>query len=362
MAYKLETQYNSPNFTAGSSVPSVYGMLRLIDYITIHWWGEPSLRPSYEGVVAYLCRQGGNTSAHEVIEAGRVAVIIDHINAAWHAGNATGNARSIGLELNPRASEGDYQTAAERVRDLWAFYGEKPLKAHRDWFSTACPGVYDLAKLERLAKGSFGVPTPTPVVAAPAPVVTAPAPAAPVVASGKRLTLPASATGWNIYPLNRPPVNGMQVGKLNPSLFGGLTYDIIRMNQPAVAVIRTRDFGEVQIYVGPETGAVISGAASAPAPTPIQPVPAPAAPSAELHSRTVTNAVAWVRTGPRADAPTAPGYPEGIAKGATLSIRGFVAGQDPYNNGNDAWYVTRSGFFVWANAAGNSLAGLPKLN
>lgn len=358
MAYQLDTQFNSGNFTASSSVPSVYGMTRLIEYITIHWWGNPADRPSYEGVVAYLCRLGGNTSAHEIIEAGRVAVIIDHIHAAWHAGNARGNARSIGLELNPRASEGDYQTAAERIRDLWAFYGEKPLVPHRDWQNTQCPGVYDLDKLARLARGSFGVPTPVPV----APVVVKPAPAAPVVASGKRLTLPASATGWNIYPLNRPPVNGNQVGKLNPSLFGGLTYDVIRMNQSNVAVIRTRDFGEVQIYVGAETGAVLSGVASAPAPTPIQPVPAPAAPSAALYSRTVTNAVAWVRTGPRADAPAAPGYPEGIAKGATLSIRGFVGGQDPYNDGNDAWYVTRSGFYIWANAAENSLAGLPKLN
>lgn len=357
MAYKLETQHNSPNYTHSLSVAAVFGYSRSIDFITIHWWGDPTLRPSFDGTVAYLCRAGGSSSAHEVIEAGRVSVLVAHSNAAWQAGNAQGNARSIGLELNPRASEGDYQTAGERIRDIWSLHGRKPLRPHNSWKATQCPGVYDLAKLERIALGSFGAPTPTPT----APVIVAPAPAALVVASGKRLTLPASATSWNVYPLNRPPVNGMQVGKLNPSLFGGLTYDVVRMNQSNVAVIRTRDWGEVQIYVGTETGAVLSGVASAPAPTPIQPVQAPAAPTAKLHARKVTNKEAWVRTGARSDAPVAQGYATGVAQGETIWVRGYVAGQDPYNNGNNAWYVTKSGFFVWANAASNDLSGLPFL-
>jgi hypothetical protein len=77
--------------------------------------------------------------------------------------------------------------------------------------------------------------------------------------------------------------------------------------------------------------------------------------------RTVTNPVAFARTAPRSDAPLAPGYPEGIAKGATLAVVGYVAGQDPYGKGDNAWYKTPRGYYVWANAAGNSLAGLAKL-
>lgn len=82
-------------------------------------------------------------------------------------------------------------------------------------------------------------------------------------------------------------------------------------------------------------------------------------------TRIVTADPAIVRTGPGTQYPKAPGFPNGIAKGAVLAVKGYVAGQDPYPNDgsvDDAWYVTKSGFYVWANGAGNSLAGLPKLN
>jgi hypothetical protein len=74
--------------------------------------------------------------------------------------------------------------------------------------------------------------------------------------------------------------------------------------------------------------------------------------------RHVTNTVAYARTAPKSTAPAAPEYPEGIAQGAPLAVRGYVQGQDPYGTGDDAWYVTQSGYYVWANAAGNDLAGL----
>ena len=70
--------------------------------------------------------------------------------------------------------------------------------------------------------------------------------------------LPASVDTWRIYPLNKQPVVGNECGKLLPSKFGGLDYDIIRWVSGAVAVIKTRDWGEVQIYVGSDTDAVIS--------------------------------------------------------------------------------------------------------
>lgn len=75
---------------------------------------------------------------------------------------------------------------------------------------------------------------------------------------GTKLFLPASATSWNVYPLNKQPVVGNECGKLLPSKFGGLEYDILRWTIPnIVCVIKTRDFGEVQIYVANGTGAVI---------------------------------------------------------------------------------------------------------
>lgn len=69
--------------------------------------------------------------------------------------------------------------------------------------------------------------------------------------------LPANVISWRVYPLNVAPVVGNEKGKLLPSKFGGLDYDVIRWAQDNVAIIKTRDFGEVQIYVGPDTSAVI---------------------------------------------------------------------------------------------------------
>jgi hypothetical protein len=74
---------------------------------------------------------------------------------------------------------------------------------------------------------------------------------------GQTLSLPASATSWRVYPMGVAPVVGNECGKLLPSKFGGLEYEIKGWAQPNVAVIQTRDFGEVQIYVAPSTGAII---------------------------------------------------------------------------------------------------------
>lgn len=93
---------------------------------------------------------------------------------------------------------------------------------------------------------------------------------------------------------------------------------------------------------------------------PADPGPAPAG----LALRTVTASPGFVRTGPGTNYPLAPGYPAGIAKGAKLAVKGYVAGQDPYPNDgvlDNAWYVTASGYYLWANGAGNDLSGLPKL-
>ncbi len=71
------------------------------------------------------------------------------------------------------------------------------------------------------------------------------------------LYLPRSAKTWRVYPMGVPPVVGNECGKLLPSKFGGLTYDIEGFTMPDVAVIQTRDFGKVQIYVAKSTGAII---------------------------------------------------------------------------------------------------------
>ncbi|MBM7717195.1 murein DD-endopeptidase MepM/ murein hydrolase activator NlpD [Bacillus thermophilus] len=76
--------------------------------------------------------------------------------------------------------------------------------------------------------------------------------------SKKKLYLPASASSWRVYPLNKAPRKGNEKGFLNPAKFGGLTYDILANPQKDVYTIQTSDFGKVNIYAAPSTGAVIS--------------------------------------------------------------------------------------------------------
>jgi len=155
MSYQLITAHDSRNFTPAASVPAVFGRARTIESITIHWWGLPEWGDTFDGVVNFLCTNTKPTSAHEVIEAGRVAVLVAHEDASWAAGNATGNATSIHLECRPRASDADYATVAERVRDIRAMHGKHlPLVPHRDWQATMCPGVWDLARIDAIASGA----------------------------------------------------------------------------------------------------------------------------------------------------------------------------------------------------------------
>lgn len=74
----------------------------------------------------------------------------------------------------------------------------------------------------------------------------------------KFLQLPSKAKSWRVYPLNSAPVKGNEKGFLRPSKFGGLTYEVLGNSQPHVYIIQTRDFGKVQIYGHPSTGASLS--------------------------------------------------------------------------------------------------------
>lgn len=157
MPYEYITKHSSPAFTKAADVKRVFGRDRKIESLTIHHWGVDG--QTFEGPISWFCRPDANTSAHYVVEAGRVACIVDVKDAAWHAGNARGNATSIGIELRPEARDGDYATAAELIAKLRDTYGDLPLIPHRDWKATECPGRWDLDRLDRLARAT---PTPDP--------------------------------------------------------------------------------------------------------------------------------------------------------------------------------------------------------
>lgn len=150
-SYEYITKFTSPNQNARNTQ---------VKSLTIHHWGSRGQK--FDNVVHWLCQKRAGTSAHYVVEAGRVACIVDPDRRAWHAGNSRGNHESIGIECRPEATEGDYATVAALIADLRAVYGNLPLYPHRHWTSTACPGVWDLKKLDRLARDGAPAPVPAP--------------------------------------------------------------------------------------------------------------------------------------------------------------------------------------------------------
>ncbi len=83
-----------------------------------------------------------------------------------------------------------------------------------------------------------------------------PATSSKPAAKKQTVHLPANATTWRTYKLNVQPVKKNSDWSLTPSAFGGLTYDILGKPYPNVVTINTGR-GKRNIYVGPETGAVI---------------------------------------------------------------------------------------------------------
>lgn len=79
----------------------------------------------------------------------------------------------------------------------------------------------------------------------------------PMTPTNKELHLPKTSSKWRVYPTNKQPVKGNEIAKLNPKKFGGLTYDILANPQKDVYTIKTGDFGTVNIYAAPSTGAKV---------------------------------------------------------------------------------------------------------
>lgn len=157
MSYTLQEQYNSKNQVPGAQAGNTWGLgPRKVTSITIHHWGNPGQQ--FDVVRDFLCTNNTPTSAHYVAQDGLVACIVSPDDCAFHAGNAEGNTFSVGIECRPEATDGDYQTVGELVAFLRGIYGDVPLYPHNHWFATACPGDYDLSRIDAIARGT----TPTP--------------------------------------------------------------------------------------------------------------------------------------------------------------------------------------------------------
>jgi len=145
----INESQTAKGYTPASLVPAAFGRPRAIGGIVIHHWGVRGQR--HDDVVKFFVSGPGSTSAHFVVSAGRIDCLVSPQDAAWHSGNAVGNATTIGIECRPEATDADYATVAELVRYLRDQYGSLPLSPHRQWNATACPGIWDLPRIDRLA-------------------------------------------------------------------------------------------------------------------------------------------------------------------------------------------------------------------
>lgn len=74
----------------------------------------------------------------------------------------------------------------------------------------------------------------------------------------KYLNLNPEADTWRVYPMNVVPTVGNECKTLYPSKFNGLSYTIKGYTQSNVAIIETRDYGQVQIYIGQDVANMFS--------------------------------------------------------------------------------------------------------
>lgn len=152
MSYTYVTKNSSPN---NSGPRTLYGVDKP-EFIVIHHWGKRGQK--FNSVVRFLCTLWSKrsdkrkSSANYVAQAGTVACIIDPDNVAWHCGDWEANTKSIGIECRPEATDDDYETVAELIRDLREEYGPLPLRPHNEFQATACPGIWDLPRLDRMAR------------------------------------------------------------------------------------------------------------------------------------------------------------------------------------------------------------------
>jgi len=151
MAYQFLPQWDSPNYTPAAQTQGVYGRPRTIEAIAIHWWGAPNTNPTLEGVVATLCNPARQASAHFIATGTgrRVACIVAPSDTSWATNSA--NPYTISIECDPRCRPEDYDVVGELVAELRATYGNLPLVPHKQFVATACPGDYDLNRINAVA-------------------------------------------------------------------------------------------------------------------------------------------------------------------------------------------------------------------
>lgn len=130
-----------------------YGATRFgnqIEYIIVHW-----IVGTLQSADAVFANPNSDVSAHYGIGNGVIHQYVKESDTAWHAGNQTANRKSIGIEHQGGPSipitDAVYNTSADLIADICRRYGKRfPIRAHREFVATACPGTLDINRLNQL--------------------------------------------------------------------------------------------------------------------------------------------------------------------------------------------------------------------
>ncbi len=122
-----------------------YGVPYQFREIQIHWWDDPSKKPSHDGVVDYIKKKTGG-SVNYVVSAGKITRMVAEENCALTTQN--GNPYGIKLECSPYGTDEDYRTIGWLVANIQHRRGRLPLVPHKKYFPTTCPGTLNLARIQ----------------------------------------------------------------------------------------------------------------------------------------------------------------------------------------------------------------------
>lgn len=240
---------------------------------------------AYEGVVAHStdnpeATASGNRNfeasgawksafVHFFVDWTSIIQVADTDYVAWGCG-PVGNQRYVQIELCETQDSAKFQASYSRYVWLVAkvLYDKKlgvsdgnTLVSH-DWVRQHLGGTTHTDPISYLA--SHGVTWQQLVndVSAQYFSLSNPVPAAAAIpkVETRKLVLPATDPTWTVYKLGHPCVKANPdniAGILKPAKFGGLTYEILKDNGNGVYEIQTANFGRVQIYGAPSTGAKI---------------------------------------------------------------------------------------------------------
>lgn len=121
-----------------------------IEFLVVHW-----IVGTLASADAVFANPNTDVSAHYAVGNGEIHQYVKESNTAWHAGNQTANRKSIGIEHQGAPTmpitDATYNTSADLIADICRRYGKRfPLRAHREFVATACPGTLDLNRLNQL--------------------------------------------------------------------------------------------------------------------------------------------------------------------------------------------------------------------